>query len=118
RERPAAQPNVATGAVQFDAAGFENQRGHGLVTELELDAGDQFAHEERLHHVIVGAQFQADNAVGSEARAVRKMMGVADRSGSLRILLQISSPSQSGSMMSNRIRSGRAWRHNSTAPFP
>src|ERR1017187_9613052 len=54
----------------------------------------------------------------SEARAVRKITGVAARSGSLRIPLQMSSPSESGSMMSNRMRSGRTWRDNSSAPFP
>ena len=46
------------------------------------------------------------------------MIGVAARSGSLRMPLQISRPSESGSMMSSRIRSGRTCRHSSSAPFP
>ena len=31
---------------------------------MDLDAGDQFAHEERLDDIVVGAQFQAHDAVG------------------------------------------------------
>ncbi len=34
------------------------------------------------------------------------------------MLLQISRPSESGSMMSSRIRSGLTWRQRSTAPLP
>src|ERR1019366_5587148 len=54
----------------------------------------------------------------AEAGAVRKMTGVEARSGSLRMPLQMSRPSESGSMISSRIRSGRTCRHSSRAPFP
>src|SRR5262249_52662820 len=37
---------------------------------------------------------------------------------SLRMPLQISSPSESGSMISSKMRSGRTWRQSSIAPFP
>ena len=46
------------------------------------------------------------------------MTGIAARSGSFRIPLQISRPSESGSMISSRIRSGRTCRHSSMAPLP
>src|ERR1035441_4204547 len=54
----------------------------------------------------------------SLALAVRKITGMAARSGSFRMPLQMSNPSESGSMMSSRIRSGRCCRHSSMAPFP
>src|ERR1035438_4851213 len=54
----------------------------------------------------------------SEARAVRKIIGTPARSGSRRMPLQMSRPSESGSMMSSRIRSGRTWRQSSMAPLP
>ena len=62
-ESGAVQPHLATGAVEFHAAGLQNARRGGLIAELQLDAGDQFAHEERLHHIIVGAEFQPHDAV-------------------------------------------------------
>src|SRR5690349_16004602 len=54
----------------------------------------------------------------SLARAVRKMTGVCARSGSFRMPLQMSRPSESGSMISSRMRSGRTWRPSSIAPRP
>src|SRR5437899_7828561 len=52
-QRDTVQPDLAAGAVQFHAPGFEQARGSGLIAELELDAGNQLAHEERLDYVIV-----------------------------------------------------------------
>ena len=60
----AVELHLAAAAVEFDAAGFEQPRGRGLRAELELDARDQFADEERLDDVVVRAQLKADDAVG------------------------------------------------------
>ena len=61
------QANLAARSIQFHAAGFQHTGGRGLrrgcAPELQLDARDQLTHEEGLHHVVVGAQFQAHNAV-------------------------------------------------------
>ena len=64
REALAAQFHLAAAAIQFEAAGFQQAGGRGLGAELQLDARDQFADEKRLDDVIVGAQFQTDDAVG------------------------------------------------------
>ena len=46
------------------------------------------------------------------------MTGTGARSECARIALQISKPSESGSMMSRMIRSGRSRRQSSSAPLP
>ena len=38
--------------------------GGRLAAKLEPDTRDQFAHEERLHYIVVGTDLQADDAVG------------------------------------------------------
>ena len=63
RERGAVQAHLAAARIELDAARFQNARGRRLVAELQLDAGDQLAHEERLHHVVVGAELEAHDAV-------------------------------------------------------
>ena len=59
----ALQPNPATAAVELEASRFEAFRRRGLRAELDLDPGNQLADEERLHHVVVGAQLEPDDAV-------------------------------------------------------
>ena len=64
RQFLAAQTHAAAVAIQFQAARFQDADGRRLRAELQPDARDQFAHEERLHHVIVRADLQTDDAVG------------------------------------------------------
>ena len=45
-------------------AGFEDAGGRGLRAELQADAGNEFADKERFDDVVVGTQFEADDAVG------------------------------------------------------
>ena len=64
RKQIPVQTRLATGAVQFQAARFQHARGRVLGAKLQLDPGNQFPDEKRLHDVVVGAQFQANNAIG------------------------------------------------------
>src|ERR1017187_5882864 len=61
----AAMPqNAATGAVQLQGPRSNSSNGHGLATELVLDAGDQLADKKGLHDIVVGAELQAQYPVG------------------------------------------------------
>ena len=59
RKRLPVEPDAATAPVQFQSAGLQQARRRRLAAELNLDAGDQLADEERLDDVVVRAQFQA-----------------------------------------------------------
>src|SRR5690242_5017221 len=64
RQLAAVQNHPATGAVQLQPGGADGARRRSLRAELILDARHQLAYEERLHDVVVRAEFQADNAIG------------------------------------------------------
>ncbi len=55
--------DAARGAVEFEISGLEHFDGGLARTEVNLDAGNEFAYEERLDDVIVGTEFKAQNAV-------------------------------------------------------
>jgi hypothetical protein len=68
RHRPAGDRDLAGGRVDLDVTGAKRRRrtmavaGQGPAQHA-ADAGDQLAGAERLDHVVVGAQLQADDPV-------------------------------------------------------
>src|SRR5215471_17697745 len=64
REELSIEAHLTAGAVELHAAGLQYADRRRLIAELQFDARDQLAHEERLDHVIVGAELQTDDAVG------------------------------------------------------
>src|SRR6185312_14730288 len=76
-ERGAALGGDVGGGVDRDVADLDGggggrggRRRRGAVAGAAQhgpDAGDQLGHAERLHEVVVGAQLEADDAVGLEA---------------------------------------------------
>src|SRR5579883_409960 len=66
-ERHAVEPHLAAGGIELETRGLKSARlrdGPLLGAELEFDARDQLADKERLHHVVIGAELKADDAVG------------------------------------------------------
>jgi hypothetical protein len=57
-QRPAAEAQAAGAGLGGAGRAFAGAAQHGA------DAGQQFARVERFRHVVVGAEFQADDAVG------------------------------------------------------
>ena len=90
----------------------------GLPAEMELDAGNQFANEEGLDYIVVGAEFQAHDAIGFRGARGQEDDGNGGQLGIRADGFADSRPSESGSMMSRMMRSGRSWRQSSSAPFP
>ena len=72
RERLAVEFDLAAAAVQFDIRGLEDTRRRGLSTELQFNAGNHFANKERLDDVIVGAEFEAYDAIGFRRAGCQK----------------------------------------------
>ncbi len=70
------QFHLATAAVQFHAAGFEEAGWRRLRPELKLDAGDQFADEERFNNIIVRAKLEPDAVGFGSAAPVKKSVSV------------------------------------------
>ncbi len=71
---PVAQGDLAGGAGEGEFAGLDGVAGWGVgvadffleqfaAAEHGFDAGDEFAHGEGLGHVVVGADFEADDTV-------------------------------------------------------
>src|SRR5262249_28494984 len=63
RYRPAVRGDPAGAAVELERSGPQQSPVRTLRTELDPDSGDQFPEREWLHHIIVGAQLQAENPV-------------------------------------------------------
>ncbi len=64
RDFSPSQRNAATCPIQLQFPRPHRAGRRRLRTELVLHPRDQLANEERLHHVVVGAEFQAQDAVG------------------------------------------------------
>src|SRR5262249_45528010 len=61
--------------VEFDTAYFDHARSDGLIPELKLNARDQFADEERLDYIVVGAKLQPHNPIGLRRAGSQKNDG-------------------------------------------
>ena len=64
RDFIAAETHLAAGAVELQIADFQKLGGGRLPAEMNLDARDQFADEEGLDDVVIGAQLQTHDAIG------------------------------------------------------
>ena len=118
-DRPAADRDPHAGQVDLDVGDPQHlgAAGSGRLGPPQHgpDPGHELLGAERLDHVVVGAQLQADDPVGLVPRAVSITIGTLEVRRRLRAT---SSPSRPGSPRSSTTRSGRARRASASATSP